>query len=69
MNRVGELERPAKSFARHPRAENKSLRTIETHGDAVNQLIGHLGRTGIDGIVEVTRCDLDGFMAHLLETA
>jgi site-specific recombinase XerD len=68
MDRVGELERLAKSVARHLRAENKSVRTIETYGETINQLIEHLGRTGSDGVGQVTRGDLDGFMAHLLET-
>jgi hypothetical protein len=38
----GELERLAKSFDRHLRAENKAEKTVDTYGESVGQLIRFL---------------------------
>jgi len=67
MDRLGEFQRLAKSFERHLKAENKSTKTVETYGEAVSQLAGYLDSVGIDEVAAVTRGDVEGFIAHLLE--
>jgi hypothetical protein len=39
MDIVGDLDRMARSFARHLRAESKSPQTVETGGEAVTRLM------------------------------
>jgi hypothetical protein len=46
-NRVGDLDRLARSFRLYLAAENKAPKTIETYGEAVAQLVQHLNATGI----------------------
>ena len=53
MDSVGELDRLARSFARHLRAENKSLKTVESYGEAVNQLISFLASEGVRRASEI----------------
>jgi hypothetical protein len=53
----------ARSFERHPRAENKSARTIETYLEAVRQLEGFLaGQCGSGDLVAATRADVEAFI-------
>ncbi|HXQ61107.1 MAG TPA: hypothetical protein VN796_02165 [Acidimicrobiales bacterium] len=54
MESVGELDRLARSFARHLRAENKSSKTVETYGEAVGQLITYLVSQGVTGASQVS---------------
>ena len=42
MDSVGDLERLARSFERHLRAENKSPKTVTAYGESVTQLWGYL---------------------------
>ncbi len=68
MDSVGDLERLERSFERHLRAENKSPKTVTTYGESVAQLRVYLAGEGIVSAHEVRREQVEGFMAHLLET-
>jgi hypothetical protein len=51
----GELERLARSFERHLRAENKADKTVKTYGEGVEQLIAFLATLGVENAVDTTR--------------
>ena len=67
MNSVGDLERLARSFERHLRAENKSPKTVTTYGESVTQLWGYLAGEGITSVGQIRRVHIEGFMENLLE--
>jgi site-specific recombinase XerD len=67
MDSVGELERLARSFARHLEAENKSPKTVETYGEAVDQLIAYLASEAVTRASQVSTEQVEGFMVRLLE--
>ncbi len=68
MTSVGDLDRLAKSFERHLRAENKAVRTVETYGEGVGQFISDLARQGLTEAGSITRAHVETFIADLLET-
>jgi len=47
MDSVGDLERLARSFERHLRAENKSRKTVTTYGASAIQLMQYLAGEGL----------------------
>jgi site-specific recombinase XerD len=53
------------SFERHLRAENKSVRTVETYLEAVQQLDAFLTARGVE-LADAGREDLEAFLAGLL---
>jgi hypothetical protein len=55
MDRIGDLDRLARSFERHLRAENKSPKTVATYGEAITQLSAHLAQFGIGHASRITR--------------
>jgi site-specific recombinase XerD len=67
MESVGDLERLARSFERHLRAENKSSKTVTTYGESVIQLRAYLAGEGITSADEVRREHVEGFLEQLLE--
>ena len=67
MESVGDLERLARSFERHLRAENKSPKTVTTYGDSVTQLRVYLTGEGITSAVQIRREHVEGFMEQILE--
>ncbi|MGD0255763.1 MAG: tyrosine-type recombinase/integrase [Acidimicrobiales bacterium] len=68
MTSVGDLDRLAKSFERHLRAENKAVRTVETYGEGVGQFISDLARQGLTEAGSITRAHVETFIVNLLET-
>ena len=60
------LERLAKSFGRHLRAKNKSEKTVETYGEAVEQLADFLEGEGLAEVQLMTREHIEGFLVQLL---
>jgi len=68
MTSVSDLDRLAKSFERHLRAENKALRTLETYGEAIGQLTTHLVREGITEAAAITKPHIEAFISDLLAT-
>ncbi len=66
MDSVGDLERLARSFERHLRAENKSPKTVTTYGDSVAQLTQYLAGEGVTSGAEIRREHIAAFMEHLL---
>jgi site-specific recombinase XerD len=60
----------ARSFERHPRAQNKSPRTIETYLQAVDQFTTHLRAHrrahGGRGLADARREDVEAFIVALL---
>src|SRR5207245_11373890 len=62
------LLRLTRSFARHLAAENKAPKTIETYGEAVDQLVTYLDAIGIADIVEAKREHIESFIITLLDT-
>jgi len=67
MDSVGELDRLARSFARHLKAENKSPKTVVTYGEAVGQMMSYLASAGATGVSQVSTEHVEGFMVTLLE--
>jgi site-specific recombinase XerD len=68
MDRIGDLNRLARSFERHLRAEGKAHKTIATYGEAVAQFSAYAAGTGITGVSDVTPEPVKGFIAHLVNT-
>jgi len=68
MTSVNDLDRLAKSFERHLRAENKALRTVETYGEAIGQLTTHLLVAGITEAAAITKSHVEDFITDLLTT-
>jgi integrase/recombinase XerC len=67
MQSVGDLDRLARSFERHLRAENKSPKTVATYGEAVSQPTAHLAGQGVESVAAILREHVEEFMTHLLE--
>ncbi|HUG31438.1 MAG TPA: tyrosine-type recombinase/integrase [Acidimicrobiia bacterium] len=53
------------SFELHLRAKNRSPKTIHSYKLAVDQLIDRVGHKPAD---QITKADIEGFLAHFLET-
>jgi site-specific recombinase XerD len=53
------------SFKRHLRAENKSVRTVETYLEAVQQLDSFLRSRGLD-LAAADRDDIEAYLTGLL---
>jgi hypothetical protein len=68
MGSVGELDRLARSFERHLYAENKSPKTVETYGEAIQQLRRHVADCGVDTGVAISREHIEEFIAKLVST-
>ncbi len=68
MTSVNDLERLAKSFERHLRAENRAFRTVETYGEAIGQLAAHLAREGVTAVRGVTKSHVEAFVGGLVAT-
>lgn len=61
------LQRWAKSFERHLRAEAKSKRTVGTYGEAVGQLIAHVALAGVSHPRDIKRAHIEEYMDRLLD--
>jgi len=59
---VGDLERLARSFERHLRAENKALKTVVTYGEAIGQLTSHLLREGVTDTRSIGKEQVETFI-------
>lgn len=68
VNSVGDLERLAKSFERHLRAENKAKKTVDTYGEGVSQLLSSLADQGVVSAAQVLREHVEVFLVDLLAT-
>lgn len=62
-----DLSRWKKSFERHLRAEGKSEKTVETYGEAVNQLIRRVADEGIDHPRQIGRHHIEEYMVAVLD--
>jgi len=69
MSRPTDYTAFATSFRRFLRASSKSTRTVETYGEAVDQLGQWLDETDDvpDATGNLTRSQIEGFLVHLAE--
>lgn len=68
MDIVRDLDRLARSFERHLRAENKAAKTVETYCEGVSQFLAHLAAAGVDAAQAVSRAHIEDFITGLLAT-
>jgi site-specific recombinase XerD len=68
VSSVGDLERLVKSFERHLRAENKSARTVQTYGEAVDQFVAYALLEGVSEVENIATEHVEGFIGDLLAT-
>ncbi len=63
---VGDFDLLARSFLRYLRASNRSPRTLETYGEALNQLSAFLAERGMPTVVaNIHREHVEAFIIHL----
>ena len=63
---VGELDRLARSFERQLYAENKSPKTVETYGGAIQQLRRYVTDQGVVTADSISQENIEDFIAELV---